>query len=128
MKTSPIFLRTCMLLRTRFPAQFIRLFLSLSLIYTALLLPLAPQPVQAFGPIVVTTTSLADDPSDGACSLREALQTAFLQQVNGLATQPYHECVAYAGPTTITFGGAAAGGVIKITPPDYPLPMINKEV
>ncbi|MFN8491191.1 MAG: beta-propeller fold lactonase family protein [Caldilineaceae bacterium] len=122
MKPSPI----CS--HTRFSGQWIRLLLSLTLIYTILLTPFAAPLVQAFGPIVVTTTSLADDPSDGACSLREALQTAFLQQVNGVVSQAYHECIAYAGPTTITFGGAAAGGVIKITPPDYPLPMINKEV
>ncbi|MCX6050323.1 MAG: beta-propeller fold lactonase family protein [Chloroflexi bacterium] len=102
--------------------------LCLLLVCASLLLPSLARPVQAVGGIVVTTTSLADDANDGACSLYEALEAAFLQQTNGLAVQPYHECTANAGPTTITFGGNATGGTIKITPDRYPLPMINKEV
>lgn len=82
----------------------------------------------AAGETVVNTTSLADDQNDGACSLREALQAAFLQQVNGTASETYHECKASAGPTTILFAGSAAGGVIKLTADQDPLPMINKEV
>ncbi len=102
--------------------------LSLLIISTSLVLPPWARPVQAVGGIVVTTTALTDDANDGACSLYEALEAAFLQQTNGLAVQPYHECTANAGPTTITFGGNAANGTIKITPDRYPLPMINKAV
>ncbi len=94
---------------------------------TSVLPPLTPT-VKAAGNIIISTTSLADDANDGVCTLREALQTAFLQQVNGLASQPYHECTASAGPTTITFGGGAAGGVITLASGENPLPMINKEV
>ncbi|MCB0111643.1 MAG: CSLREA domain-containing protein, partial [Caldilineaceae bacterium] len=85
-------------------------------------------PVYAVSPTVVTTTTLTNNPNDGACSLREALQAAFSQQVNGTASQSYNECTVYAGPTTITFGGNAAAGVIKLTADQDPLPMINKEV
>lgn len=82
----------------------------------------------AAGATVVTTTSLADDGADGKCSLQEALQAAFDQKTQGKASLSYHECQAAAGPTTITFAGDAANGVITITPADYPLPMIIKEV
>ncbi len=106
----------------------IHLFFSFLFVLTSILLPPFTQIAQAAGNIVITTTSLADDANDGVCTLREALQTAFLQQVNGLASQPYHECTASAGPTTITFGGGAAGGVITLASGENPLPMINKEV
>ncbi len=85
-------------------------------------------PVYAVGETVVTTTSLANDPSDGKCSLREALQAAFLQKSTGKLSVTYNECQASAGPTTITFAGDAAAGVLTLKPTDDPLPMIIKEV
>jgi len=82
----------------------------------------------AAGETVVTTTSLADDGTDGQCSLREALQAAFTQKTEGKASVTYHECKVFAGPTTITFAGDAAGGVLTLKPTDALLPMIIKEV
>ena len=115
-------------MRQSVPASSLRVLLALFItIPTLFFAPTAP-PLYAIGPTVVTTTSLLNDASDGACSLREALQAAFLQQVNGTATQTYNECMVYAGPTTITFGGNAAAGVIKLTTDQDPLPMINKAV
>lgn len=106
----------------------IRVLLTALFLLSTLLSTTASPPLYAVSPTVVTTTALVNDPSDGACSLREALQAAFSQQVNGTATQSYNECTVYAGPTTITFGGNAAAGVIKLTVNDDPLPMINKAV
>ena len=58
-------------------------------------------PAYAVGATIVNTTSLADDIADGKCSLREALQAAFTQKIEGKASVVYHECTVYAGPTTI---------------------------
>jgi len=85
-------------------------------------------PAYAVSETVVNTTSLADDIADGKCSLREALQAAFTQKIEGKASVVYHECTVYAGPTTITFAGDAAGGIITMKPTDALLPMIIKEV
>ena len=85
-------------------------------------------PAYAVGATIVNTTSLADDIADGKCSLREALQAAFTQKIEGKASVVYHECTVYAGPTTITFAGDAANGVMTLTPTDSALPMIIKEV
>ncbi|MCB0062247.1 MAG: CSLREA domain-containing protein, partial [Caldilineaceae bacterium] len=106
----------------------IRSFIALIIILSTIPIDPFTTPVYAVSPTVVTTTTLTNNPNDGACSLREALQAAFSQQVNGTASQSYNECTVYAGPTTITFGGNAAAGVIKLTADQDPLPMINKEV
>ncbi|MCB0125909.1 MAG: CSLREA domain-containing protein, partial [Caldilineaceae bacterium] len=106
----------------------IRSFIALIIILSTIPIDPFTTPVYAVSPTVVTTTTLTNNPNDGACSLREALQAAFSQQVNGTASQSYNECTVYAGPTTITFGGNAAAGVIKLTAEQDPLPMINKEV
>lgn len=102
--------------------SFIALFLAAycALIYTT--------PVYAVGEPPVNTTSLADDPFDGKCSLREALQAAFNQKTTGKASVTYNECSASAGPTTITFTGDAASGILTLKPTDAMLPMIIKEV
>ena len=104
------------------PYHFIALFVAayFALIYTT--------PVYAVGEPPVNTTSLADDPFDGKCSLREALQAAFNQKTTGKASVTYNECSASAGPTTITFAGDAASGVLTLKPTDALLPMIIKEV
>ncbi len=115
-------------MRQSVPASSLRVLLALFITIPTILFPPTSPPLYAIGPTVVTTTSLLNDPNDGACSLREALQAAFLQQVNGTASQTYNECTVYAGPTTITFGGNAAAGVIKLTADQDPLPMINKAV
>ena len=109
----------------RFVVQFCGLF---PLLLAFFLLALSSTPAYAVGEIVVTTTSLANDPSDGKCSLREALQAAFLQKSEGKLSVTYNECSATAGPTTITFAGDAAAGVLTLKPTDDPLPMIIKEV
>lgn len=104
------------------------LLLLCGLILASLLLP-QPAPVaQAAGETVVNTTSLLNDASDGACSLREALQAAFYQYANQTVSATFNECTAYAGPTTITFGGKAADAVLKLTADQDSLPMIAKEV
>ena len=102
----------------QFTALFIALFFALS----------PTTPLYAVGETIVNTTSLADDASDGKCSLREALQAAFTQQSEGKLSVTYHECQVFAGPTTITFAGDAAGGILTLKPTDAPLPMIIKEV
>jgi predicted outer membrane repeat protein len=73
--------------------------------------------------IIVTTTTINDDPNDGKCSLYEALSASF-QSV------AYHECSAGSDTNIITFGGAAAGGTITFPadPNGIELPMINKNV
>lgn len=113
---------------TYFASHLVRMILAFGLLLSSLLLPQLAPTLLATGPTLVTTTSLLNDPNDGACSLREALQAAFSQQANGTASQSYNECTVYAGPTTIAFGGSAAAGVLKLTADQDALPMINKEV
>ncbi|MEZ4680959.1 MAG: choice-of-anchor D domain-containing protein [Caldilineaceae bacterium] len=106
----------------------LRILLAISVVLPLFISPALASVAHASGETVVTTTSLANDPNDGACSLREALQAAFSQWSNGTAAQKYNECTAYAGPTTIIFSGNATAGVIKLTADQDPLPMITKAV
>src|SRR4051812_16418980 len=73
--------------------------------------------------IIVTTTTINDDPNDGKCSLYEALSASFQSKV-------YHECGAGWDTNIFPLGGAAAGGTIPSPPHpnDIELPMINKNV
>src|SRR5690349_13513237 len=73
--------------------------------------------------IIVTTTTINDDPNDGQCSLYEALSASF-------QSKAYHECSAGSDTNVIVFGGAAIGGTITFPakPNDIELPMINKNV
>src|SRR5689334_16416825 len=65
--------------------------------------------------ITVNTTSLADDPNDGKCSLYEALMSAFQAKSNG-ESKPYHECSGGDEFTAILFSGPATGGTITFPP------------
>ena len=47
--------------------------------------------------LFVTTTAVVDDPNDGKCDLREALQAVF--QANFGLSPIYHECAASMAPT-----------------------------
>src|SRR4051812_7259835 len=91
----------------------------------ALLAPAAPPANADILPstIVVTTTTINDDPNDGQCSLYEALSASF-------QSKAYHECSAGSDTNVIVFGGAAIGGTITFPPKpnDIQLPMINKNV
>ncbi|MCB0187980.1 MAG: CSLREA domain-containing protein, partial [Caldilineaceae bacterium] len=55
----------------------IRSFIALIIILSTIPIDPFTTPVYAVSPTVVTTTALANNPNDGACSLREALQAAF---------------------------------------------------
>src|SRR5258708_20591319 len=71
---------------------------------------LLPSPVPT---ILVTTTTIANDPNDGQCDLWEAMQAAF--QATADLSPSYHECTALVNvPNVIGFSGAAAGGTIEI--------------
>jgi 6-phosphogluconolactonase (cycloisomerase 2 family) len=76
--------------------------------------------------VIVTTTALANDPSDGACDLWEALQAVF--QANYGLPPTYHECLAKPDAMNIIgFGLNAMGGVITIPPSGdlSQLPMVH---
>ncbi len=76
--------------------------------------------------IIVNTTAIADDPSDGNCDLWEALQAVF-QANNGLSPT-YHECTAkVTGMNIIAF--SVVGGTITVpaSGPITDLPFVHGE-
>jgi 6-phosphogluconolactonase (cycloisomerase 2 family) len=61
--------------------------------------------------LIVTTTAIADDPSDGKCDLWEALQAVF--QANSGLSPTYHECTAKVNAMNI-IGFSVVGGTITL--------------
>src|ERR1700745_781180 len=88
--------------------------------FTAALLLLCAVP--AFADYVVNTDVDEDNPSDGHCSLREAIQA-----VNGQAG--YHECTSVTpGDSVVTFAIAPNAGETHVIALTAALPAITRSI
>jgi hypothetical protein len=69
-------------------------------------------PARAVSITTVNTTSITDDPNDGACDFWEALQA--IADYHNSGEDSYHECTTGPEPHEVVFSGGAAGGTITL--------------